>query len=527
MLQFKSVRSDFAVSLPSLLAKLRDCRILCFGDVMLDVEVECSGGRASPEAPVMVVDEGAHHHRPGGAANVAANLAAMGARTAIAGLVGEDEEAQILLRRLQAQGIECHFSRDQHAPRPTTRKTRFVSDGHQLLRIDREESRMISPSGVRELMMSVGEDDQDYDLLLVSDYGKGVVSEFLMERVHLLAKALKAPLLVDPKGREWRRYGAADLIKPNVAELAVFTGLDCHDDVGVELALMRALELCDAKAILVTRGSQGASLLQRGARSALHIPACTTQVADVCGAGDTNLAMLGAMLAVNCDLPTAAELAQVASSLAVRQRGNAIVGAADMLAILPGSDVPVAAAIHERDDLVKQVRRWQASGLKVGFTNGCFDILHLGHIQSLEAVRSRCHRLIVAVNSDASVRRNKGAQRPIVGQDERAGMLASLAVVDAVVIFDEDTPEQLITAIRPDVLGKGGDYDPQTIAGGDFVRSYGGRVEVTPFRPGTSTTAIIDTIRDRLLADAAADFPTATREPGAPLPTKVMKGERV
>jgi D-beta-D-heptose 7-phosphate kinase/D-beta-D-heptose 1-phosphate adenosyltransferase len=248
-------------------------------------------------------------------------------------------------------------------------------------------------------------------------------------------------------------------------------------------------------------------LLHRDAETAIHFPAREVEVADVCGAGDTNLATLGAMLATGCALPDAVVMAQLASSLAVQRHGNAVITAAELAAeVQPAEASAIDGGVVDEAALAALMRGWRAQGLRVGFTNGCFDILHAGHLRSLEAARSRCDRLVVGLNSDASVRRLKGATRPIVGQRDRAELIAGLGAVDAVVLFDEDTPERLIGSVRPDVLCKGGDYAPGSIVGADLVSSYGGEVVVCDLLPGTSTTSIIDTIRRRFAREAAASI---------------------
>jgi D-beta-D-heptose 7-phosphate kinase/D-beta-D-heptose 1-phosphate adenosyltransferase len=400
--------------------------------------------------------------------------------------------------------VQCLFLAEPQG-RPTTRKTRFIAEGQQLLRIDHEFMDPISEREADAILALTGATPAS--AILVSDYGKGMITSGMMRRLHGLAREQHAPLLVDPKGTDWQRYGPVDLIKPNAVELAVFAGLPCDSDAQVELALRHALNRSEAAAILVTRAAKGASLLHRDAETAIHFPAREVEVADVCGAGDTNLATLGAMLATGCALPDAVVMAQLASSLAVQRHGNAVITAAELAAeVQPAEASAIDGGVVDEAALAALMRGWRAQGLRVGFTNGCFDILHAGHLRSLEAARSRCDRLVVGLNSDASVRRLKGATRPIVGQRDRAELIAGLGAVDAVVLFDEDTPERLIGSVRPDVLCKGGDYAPGSIVGADLVSSYGGEVVVCDLLPGTSTTSIIDTIRRRFAREAAASI---------------------
>lgn len=496
-------------ALEAVLARVAECTILCVGDLMLDVEVECEGARISPEAPIAVVEEGRHRSTPGGAANVASNVAALGARTILAGVVGADKEGATLRRSLPDHGVDCRFVEVSSAERPTTRKTRFLCAGQQLLRLDREVRRPLTVREAECLLSEIVRTEKMARAIIVSDYGKGTVTEEVMASLVAMGEANRIPVLVDPKGTDWARYGAVRLIKPNSVELADFVGLPCDTDAQVEVALRTALDRCQAQAILVTRAGRGASLLARGRSTAEHMRAQALEVVDVCGAGDTNLAMLGAALGAGIDLLRAAELAQLASSLAVKRRGNAIVGAAELLDHCADHANPHSAQVHSFDSVLAQVNRWRKNGLRVGFTNGCFDIVHAGHIRTLQAARSRCDRLVVGLNSDASICRLKGPQRPAIGERDRARVLAAIGAVDAVVVFEEDTPERLIQALCPDLLCKGGDYAPDTIAGAEFVRSYGGEVLVTELVADTSTSSIIDSIQDRQQFAARSPFEKA------------------
>lgn len=325
-----------------------------------------------------------------------------------------------------------------------------------------------------------------------------------MERLVAHSREQGTPILVDPKGLDWTKYGPVDLIKPNASELAAFTSMPCDNDAEVDAALIKALELCYANAILVTRAGAGATLRERGSSVSHQFEAFEVEVADVCGAGDTNLAMLGAMYASGCSLPQSIRLAQYASSLAVQRQGNAIISANDLLKSGHSGEAATNGRILAREHMVELAQKWREQGLKIGFTNGCFDILHPGHIHALEQVRQHCDRVVVGINSDASVQRLKGTNRPIVSEQDRAQVMAALAAVDAVTIFDEDTPAELIAAVRPDVLSKGGDYDPNTIVGSDFVRSYGGKVVIADLVDGRSTTSVVEKIRQQMADELGA-----------------------
>lgn len=473
-------------------------RLLCIGDVMLDVEVPCANGRRSPEAPILVFEEQRHSARPGGAANVAANVAALGASVRLGGAIGRDAEGDELVLLVRDGGVEADFLHLEGHDHPTTRKTRFLADGRQLLRIDRERIAPLSEHQSDQLIEGAWGADEQFDAVLLADYGKGVVTDYLARACLARAERAGTPVLVDPKGNDWARYGPVDLIKPNADELKAFTGLACESDDAVALALACALELCAAKAILVTRAGRGAALLVRGEPKVQYLAARPVEVADVCGAGDTNLAVLGALVASGMALGDAAAVAQIASSLAVQRQGNAVIGARDILAALEGPPTASARKRHDLDALLEAVALWRARGMRIGFTNGCFDLLHPGHLHVLETARSQCDRLIVGLNSDASVRRLKGPDRPVMNEHDRAALLAGLAMVDAVILFDEDTPEALIAQLEPDSLVKGGDYDAQTLVGADLVRGRGGDVIVSATLPGRSTSAIIDRIRGGL-----------------------------
>lgn len=458
---------------------------------MLDKYVKCEQGRVSPEAPVIAFSESSKWTRPGGVGNVAVNVAALGCHTTCIAVAGEDEEAEILCGNLRQNHIE-HWLSKQDAERPTTLKTRFIAASQQLLRIDRETTQPVDADTIDELFGMV--QGIAFDVIIVSDYGKGVVTPYMMQACHLLVRDSSAKLIVDPKGTDWAKYGPVDLIKPNKAELQAATGLSCQTDSEIEVALTSALENSSAKTILVTRGQEGATLMSRDDSVARQCPTSEVAVSDVCGAGDTNVAALASLWAAGGDLNLASRVAQLASSLAVQRQGNAVISRKDLTDSLTraGSARQTMRKILDWDEISGRVQEWREKGLRVGFTNGCFDILHPGHISLLETSRSHCDKLIVGLNSDASIKRLKGASRPIVKQEHRAGVIAGLGMVDAVVTFAEDTPENLICAIRPDVLVKGGDYTPEQVVGAQFVQANGGEVIIADFVHGQSTSRIVD-----------------------------------
>jgi D-beta-D-heptose 7-phosphate kinase/D-beta-D-heptose 1-phosphate adenosyltransferase len=463
-------------------------RVLVAGDVMLDRYWFGQTERISPEAPVPVVHVARKDERPGGAANVAVNLARVGARAGIVGITGEDEAGGLLARRLRELGIHTELLSAPEAS--TVTKLRVVSRNQQLLRLDFEDAAGHAES--EALAERVGRLLPDFDLIVLSDYAKGALRH--VQRIIRTAREHGRPVLVDPKGRDFERYADATILTPNQAEFEHVVG-HCRDDA--ELArranvLRRELRL---EAVVVTRGERGISVVEAGGR-AHHLPAEVREVYDVTGAGDTVIALLGAGLAAGMTVEAAAELANLGAGLVVRRLGVAAVSRSELSLAMHRRGTGGQSIVDERllEDYVAEA---QARGERVVMTNGCFDIIHGGHIRYLQEAKSLGDRLVVAVNDDASVRRLKGAERPVLPLEERMEVLAGLAAVDWVIPFAEDTPERLICALAPDVLVKGGDYRPEEIAGADCVRAAGGEVRVLSFVAGRSTTGIIDAIRRR------------------------------
>jgi len=477
-------------ALQPLLSSIHGAPVACVGDLMIDRYVYGSVGRISPEAPIPVLLSGSEQVMLGGVGNVARNVAGLGGRAALVGMIGNDaagHEATGLVG--QDPGLEGHLVVD--GSRPTTVKTRFIAAGQQLMRLDAEQSGAMDAETETRMVRAVEHAAHGAGAILLSDYAKGAVSPAVIEACLRAAKAAGAKLIVDAKARSLVKYGAADLIKPNALELHVLTGMPTDTDEQVEAALTQVLSDCAAKAILVTRGAQGMSLAQRG-RPVVHVRGVPRRVFDVSGAGDTGLAALGLALAARADIVEAVEFAVLASGVAVTKIGTAMVTPAELIEAEQTAGLPRAEskiATHQR--IASQAARWRADGLRVGFTNGCFDILHRGHVAYLTQARAWCDRLIVALNSDRSVRVLKGPERPVNDQDSRALVLAGLASVDLLTVFDDETPIDLIKAVRPDVLIKGADYSVSTVVGADFVQSYGGQVRLADLVDGFSTTAAI------------------------------------
>ena len=477
-------------ALQHLLGLVPGRRVACVGDLMVDRFVYGDVSRVSPEAPIPVLARSRELVMLGAAGNVARNVAALGGVVALTGLIGDDAEALEAQRLVGDEpGVEGFLVTDPG--RPTTLKTRFVSGGQQLLRVDMEASRPVAGEVEQRLIETVRELAPGCGVILLSDYGKGAVTEAVIAACREAAQASGARVVVDSKARSFARYGAVDLIKPNAGELAHATDLPTGSDAEVEAALARALELWDAKAILVTRAAKGLSLAVRG-QPVRHFPTQPREVFDVSGAGDTTLAALGLALAADATIEDAIAFAQLASGVAVSKVGTATVSPEELVeAVISAHMAPAEAKVATAQRMADEVARWRARGLRVGFTNGCFDILHKGHVAYLAQARSWCDRLIVGLNSDESVRALKGDGRPVNDLESRALVLAGLGSVDLVVPFEDSTPIRLIEGARPDVLIKGADYAEDQVVGGDLVKAWGGEVKLAQLVDGYSTTAAI------------------------------------
>jgi D-beta-D-heptose 7-phosphate kinase/D-beta-D-heptose 1-phosphate adenosyltransferase len=463
--------------------------VLVVGDVILDRYVLGDTSRVSPEAPVPVVRVGSTEERVGGAANVAVNVRAMGVRTTLLGVTGDDDAADNLDRRLKELDVGTRLCR-----RPgfaTTTKLRVLSRHQQLLRLDYE-----SDAGAADgapLFPQFQELLDGHDVVILSDYAKG--SLLGVERYIAAALERGVPILVDPKGGDFGRYGGATLLTPNLREFEAVVGrcADTGEIFEKGRALCRDLLL---GGLLVTRGERGMILLAAEEGEELDLPAHTHEVYDVTGAGDTVIGVVAAALASGYGTAEAVAYANLAAGLVVEKLGTATVTADELnrAALSPGT-AGSAAKVLDREGLQALLPRLRSAGARIVFTNGCFDLLHAGHVHYLEQARALGDRLIVAVNDDASVSRLKGAGRPINPLARRLAVLGGLAAVDWVVPFSEDTPEDLIRLVQPDLLVKGGDYTQDRVVGADFVEDRGGEVVILPYREQCSTSALIDRIR--------------------------------
>jgi D-beta-D-heptose 7-phosphate kinase/D-beta-D-heptose 1-phosphate adenosyltransferase len=479
--------------LGGLIERLDRARVLVLGDVMLDRYVVGQVERMSPEAPIPVLKSdalGANRAMPGGAGNVARNIAALGGRAILIGVIGADGAGETLRGLLAAQsGVTARLIVDP--ARPTTEKIRFMAERQQLLRVDTESAQAPSGEMARRLRDEMADALGLVDVVVLSDYAKGVLGPDLLGAAIQAAREARKPIIADPKSADFARYGGVDVLTPNRQELASASRREIKDEEDLVQAARNVAKLSGVAAILVTRGSEGMTLVPAEGM-VRHFRAEPREVFDVSGAGDSVVAVLAAAIAAGADLPAAACLANLAGGIAVGKSGTALVHAADLLGALHAQAVMATEAkVVALETALERARRWRASNERIGFTNGCFDLIHPGHVALLAQARAASDRLIVGLNSDASVRRLKGAGRPIQNETARAIVLASLQPVDLVVVFDADTPIDLIRALKPDVLIKGADYLADEVVGGDFVQSYGGRVLLVDLVPGHSTSGTI------------------------------------
>lgn len=461
-------------------------KVLVVGDIMLDRYWYGPTQRISPEAPVPVVKISQDEDRPGGAANVALNIASLGGKVTLAGITGVDEAASTLATHLEAMNIECQF--DRHDEIPTITKLRVMSRNQQLIRLDFEKS--LQAVEKKSLTAKVEALVTEHDVLLLSDYDKGTLSE--VQALIQCAQKYSVPVLIDPKGSDFSKYRDASIITPNMSEFEAVVG-ECKDEAEIVAKGKNLLAELNLEAMLVTRSEHGMTLLRRD-HEEFHLPTQAKEVYDVTGAGDTVIATLALAVAAKADYPQASALANVAAGIVVGKLGTSTASEAELLNALHTGHESGFGVVSE-DQLKIAVDMAKARGEKIVMTNGCFDILHAGHVSYLANAGELGTRLIVAVNDDASVTRLKGPGRPVNPVDRRMAVLSGLGAVDWVVSFGEDTPQRLIANILPDTLVKGGDYTVDEIAGGAEVLSAGGEVKVLNFEDGISTTEIINIIR--------------------------------
>jgi D-beta-D-heptose 7-phosphate kinase/D-beta-D-heptose 1-phosphate adenosyltransferase len=470
--------------------------VLCIGDLMLDEFVYGDVTRISPEAPTPVIAVKRSESMIGGAGNVARNLVSLGTRCIFVGVVGDDEAGASLTRALSATPlVEFHLVVD--STRQTTRKVRFVSEHHSthMLRADWEMAAAIDAGSEDALIGHVVKALPRAGAVVLSDYAKGALTPRVIRAVIDAATAAGKPVVVDPKGRDYGIYRGATIITPNRQELADATALPARSDEEIARAAAELGEDLGAQAVLVTRSEDGMTLV--GNAAAIHIPAYPVRVRDVSGAGDTVVAVIAAMLALGAEFEAAMRAANAAAAVVVGKRGTATVSVAELRSrILPAATLATEEkVVFDWALLDEHLAAWRRAGYRIGFTNGCFDLLHPGHVRLLAASRAACDRLVLGLNGDASVTRLKGEGRPVQPVEARAEVLAALEAVDLVVVFDEDTPRELIARVKPTVLIKGADYTREQVVGHDIVEAYGGEVLLIELVPGHSTTAMVERTR--------------------------------
>lgn len=485
-------------SFDALLQAIARQTVLCVGDLMLDEFVYGEVSRISPEAPAPVIAVQRSETNIGGAGNVARNIAAIGARCIFVGLIGDDATGRLLESELGSESrIEPVLVRD--GSRPTTRKVRFVSEhfSTHMLRADWETASPAAADIEQRLLDAILPQLARADIVLLSDYAKGVLTARVIRDTIDAAKKLGKRVIVDPKSANFAIYRGATLLTPNRKEFTAATRSAAATDDEIAAAAQDAMALAECEAMLVTKSEHGMTLVPRGGEP-IHVPALPVKVRDVSGAGDTVAAVLAVVLASGANWAAAMRVASAAAAVAVSKNGTAVVTPAELRRrILPHASLAAEEKIIGSDEeLDERLKQWRREGLRVGFTNGCFDILHPGHVKVLTAARGACDRLIVGLNSDASVRRLKGESRPVQHERARAEVLAALEAVDLVAIFEEDTPLRLITRIEPSVLVKGGDYTREQVVGHEIVAAKGGDVLLVDVLPGFSTTSLVARARE-------------------------------
>ncbi|WP_348720863.1 bifunctional heptose 7-phosphate kinase/heptose 1-phosphate adenyltransferase [uncultured Candidatus Puniceispirillum sp.] len=467
---------------------IQDSHILVVGDVMLDRFVDGHVSRISPEAPVPILEKSAVKQMPGGSANVACNLAFLGAKTTLIGVIGDDESGQLLVAEL-GKNPSITFLPHIVAGRPTTLKTRYRAAGQQILRVDDEDMSPLASDATKAILSQIEvslKSTPAVDAVIISDYAKGCLTPTIIQKIVALCKKAGIKSVADPKLADFSAYHGVDILTPNLAELraasdATLTDIDDIVTVAHDLVIKHELG-----AILATLSARGMVLTMAGGTT-IHGAATARDVFDVSGAGDTVVAAVAACVAQNIEPPLAVDIANLAAGVAVAKSGTAIVSPGEVLGQLHAPQIAT-----DWPHWAEQCRQWRENGVKIGFTNGCFDLLHPGHIYLLQQAASYCERLIVGVNSDRSVKRLKGNSRPLQACDSRASVLSSLPFIDGVAVFDEDTPLDLVSILQPDVIIKGGDYTATDVVGADIVNARGGEVVIIPTLGTFSSSTIIN-----------------------------------
>jgi len=478
-------------ALLNIIDRIPSVRLLCVGDIMLDRFMYGHVDRISPEGPIPVFTMEREARMLGGAGNVVRNILSLDAEATFVSVIGDDSVGKQLTSLVGAEPRLVPYLLAESG-RTSTKKTRYVASGQQLLRSDHETRSTLQDATAAQMLQIIVDEASAHQALILSDYGKGVLTATVVRAAIDAAKAKNVPVFVDPKQRDVSIYAGATVLSPNLKELALTMGVDHFNSD--DAIVGAAKTLCEQHAfqyVLVTRGKDGMTLVNKDGL-VKHIAANAREVFDVSGAGDTAIATLAAAYAASGDMTHAAELANLAAGVVVGRLGTAVVYRSDLTTAL----YTTQALEHQQKILPltyaqDMVTSWKRDKLKVGFTNGCFDIMHAGHVSLLQDAKARCDKLVIGLNTDASVKRLKGESRPVNQEIDRATLLSALSMVDLVVLFDEDTPLALINGLKPDILMKGADYTKEQVVGWELVESYGGKVELLPLKQGYSTTNII------------------------------------
>ena len=482
-------------SVENILGRMTTARVLVIGDLILDKYIWGRVGRISPEAPVPVVEVEREEVRLGGAGNVVNNLLSLGCQVSLASVVGADADGRELVSFLQQQGLDTS-SVQEIKHRRTSCKTRILANYQQMLRVDRESVEPVSSAEQDELFADVVSLLPDVHAVLISDYLKGALTPELLQRIIAVCRERQLPVIVDPKGNDFSRYRGATALTPNRREAEIATGISITDEDTLLTAGDRLLRQLQLDAVILTRSEEGISLFTAQG-SIAHFPTEAREVFDVSGAGDTVVATIGAALAVGLSLADAVKLSNLAAGIVVGKLGTSTVTPAEIFNLVLRRSRLTESKILSARHLQAALEPLRSAGKQIVFTNGCFDLLHAGHVKYLQQARQLGDLLVLGLNSDASIRRLKGEKRPLLEETERAQILAALDCIDYLIIFDEDTPLDLLQLVRPDILVKGGDYSVDQVVGKDLVESYGGRVELIQFVEGKSTTNIVEKIIQR------------------------------
>ncbi len=480
-----------ATALEQLIDRMAGLRVLCVGDLIFDRFIYGTSKQISREAPVPVLDQSRRDLTLGGAGNVARNVTALGGHAILAAVVGDDPEGHVVSSMLTQSDL-AEVELVTAKGRSTQMKTRYVAGGQQVLAVDRNPPASLDDQAESELLHVIQSAISECDIVALSDHGGGAMTPAVIDGVIASAKAAGKRVIAEPRGRDFTRYDGVWLLKPNIHELNREAGEPCETDAQVAAGMRGAAARLEAvEYLLVTRGAQGMALLTKDGAEPTFFNATPRDVFDVSGAGDTTIAGLAMALGAGADMAQAIQFANRAAGIVVTKMGTAVVTANEVVADAMGRSI-AGAFVGDIAAAAKMAARWRAENARIGLTNGCFDILHAGHVAAIGRARSLCDRLIVGVNADASVRRLKGEGRPLNPQTDRAWVVSALGAVDMVAIFEEDTAIALVEAVKPDVYVKGGDYhSPEDLPETPYVRDHGGEVVLTPFTPGLSTSALI------------------------------------